>query len=100
MCKCGVDFSFWRRGAEGGDAEASLTGATLSQSEKDARSCAWIRYNSVLKVSGAGDEGIAPTLGRGMTRRGAVAPADTQRRGSGANYGAPTGVSWLILFFL
>ena len=46
-------------------------------------------------VEGAGDEGIAPTPGRGMTRRGAVAPADTQRRGSGANYGAPTRASWL-----
>ena len=29
-----------------------------------------------LRISGAGDEGIAPTPGRGMTRRGAVAPAD------------------------
>ena len=33
-----------------------------------------------LRVSGAGDEGITPTPGRGMTRRGAVAPADTNRR--------------------
>ena len=31
MYKCGEDFSFWQRGAEGGDAVASLTEVTLSQ---------------------------------------------------------------------
>jgi len=36
MYKCGVDFLFWQSEAEGGDAEASLTEATLSQGGKGA----------------------------------------------------------------
>jgi len=46
-----VDFSFWQSEAEEGDAEASLTEATISQGGKDARRCVWIRWNMVLVVA-------------------------------------------------